>query len=68
MPDNLALQQVGQPEIAGPNVVTARCGDNACGHTWIVAYLPMQLDKAARLMQLAACPKCANERPVLNHD
>ena len=56
------------PDIAGPHVVTARCGDDECGHVWIVAYLPMQLDKAARLMHLAACPKCANESPLVSHD
>ena len=43
--------------------VNARC--RACDHVWIVAYLPMQIEKAARLMQLAACPKCADKKPVI---
>lgn len=51
-----------------PSVVMAQCSDEACQHRWIVAYLPMPLEKAARLMKNAACPKCADERPVLAHD
>ncbi len=70
MVDALTLEQFHQDSVApkAPSVVTARCSDEACGHEWIVAYLPMQLDKAARLMMLAACPKCANERPKVAHD
>jgi len=49
------------------SAVMARCSDDICGHIWIVAYLPMELEKAARLMKLAACPKCANERPMVAH-
>lgn len=68
MSDNLTLQQLGQPDLGGPSVITARCGSNACRHEWIVAHLPMPLDKAAMLMARAACPKCAHERPELAHD
>lgn len=56
------------PDNREPSVITAQCADESCMHRWIVAYLPMQLDKAARLMKRAACPKCAHERPVLAHD
>lgn len=51
-----------------PSVITAQCSDGACKHRWIVAYLPMELIKAAELMKRAACPKCAHERPELAHD
>lgn len=30
-----------------------------CNHTWIAAYLPMELTKAAKLMGATRCPKCA---------
>lgn len=55
-------------ERVATNTVTARCGDEGCRHVWIVAYLPMQLEKAAFLMQRAACPKCANDRPTVASD
>jgi hypothetical protein len=29
-----------------------------CKWTWIVAYLPMEMTKLARLMKRANCPKC----------
>lgn len=68
MAENLVLQQHRQPEGVVSNVVMARCGSNTCDHTWIVAYLPMPLEKAAFLMKRAACPKCAHERPEVAHD
>lgn len=46
--------------------VIGKCGDDKCGHRWIIAYLPMDLEKCAKLMQSAACPKCANDRPYLD--
>lgn len=55
-------------QLKQPKVVMACCSDTECAHEWIVAYLPMPLDRAAMLMERAACPKCANERPVLAHD
>jgi ribosomal protein S27E len=33
------------------------CAD--CGHTWIGVYLPMAMDKFAKVLRKAACPKCA---------
>jgi hypothetical protein len=35
----------------------ARCAD--CGWEWIVAYLPMEIRKACRLMMKACCPRSA---------
>lgn len=40
------------------NTLKGRCG--ACDHIFIVAHLPMDLGKAAKLMRRAACPKCAS--------
>lgn len=37
------------------NTFDARCG--TCGHVWIVAHLPMALDKVAKLAIAARCPK-----------
>ncbi|MEN5278888.1 hypothetical protein ABE527_18325 [Brucella sp. TWI432] len=37
----------------------AQCG--GCTHIWVVAYLPMELTKAATLMKNAACPNCASK-------
>lgn len=70
MVENLTLEQFHQDSAPRkePSVVTALCSDQACRHEWIVAYLPMQLDKVARLMTVAVCPKCANERPMVAHD
>jgi hypothetical protein len=47
------------------NALHARCSDKACGHEWIVAYLPMQMDLVALLASRAACPKCANTKPLV---
>ncbi len=47
--------------------ITARCGDELCSHVWIVAHLPMSIDKVALLMKRAACPKCGNDSAVLAH-
>jgi hypothetical protein len=52
-------------ERVSTNTITARCGDEACAHVWIVAHLPMSIDKVAMLMQRAACPKCCHNHPVL---
>lgn len=35
--------------------VSGRC--DVCNHVWPVAYLPMALEAAARLMSAARCPK-----------
>ncbi len=39
--------------------VMVRCGD--CSHTWPIVYLPMEADKATRVMRAHAsyCPMCA---------
>lgn len=29
-----------------------------CGHTWVAAYLPMEMRKVATLMEKLHCPKC----------
>lgn len=36
-----------------------RC--DTCGHTWIVMYLPMLLDLAAKVMKHAHCPMCGQD-------
>jgi len=33
-----------------------------CKYTWIVAYLPMEMAKAARVMKAAHCPKCGEKK------
>ena len=33
------------------------CAD--CDHTWIAVYLPMAMDKAAKVLRKVVCPKCA---------
>ncbi|CAM8631581.1 hypothetical protein [Sphingobium cupriresistens] len=67
MVDNLMLQQLHGAAPAEQKVVRARCSQDACRHEWIAAHLPMPLEKAAMLMQRAACPKCADDRPVVAH-
>jgi hypothetical protein len=42
------------------NVLKGKCGE--CEHVFIVARLPMPLDKAAKLMKSAACPQCASTK------
>lgn len=36
----------------------AKC--SKCSHCWPAAYLPMQIDAAAKLMKAARCPNCGN--------
>ncbi|NGO50461.1 hypothetical protein [Allomesorhizobium camelthorni] len=36
----------------------AKCKE--CSHVWAVAYLPMELEKVAKLALAARCPKCAS--------
>ncbi len=31
----------------------------SCSHVWPAAYLPMEIDKCAKLLKKASCPKCA---------
>ena len=39
------------------DALRGRCGD--CGHIWVIAYLPMTVEKVACLGRRAACPMCA---------
>ena len=39
------------------NEMWVECGE--CHHKWIAVYLPMELGKAARIMQHIRCLKCA---------
>lgn len=41
----------------------AVCGD--CRHSWVIAYLPMEVSKLARIARGGACPKCASPRVFL---
>ena len=41
----------------------AKCSNAACGHIWVVAYLPLALESVATLSKCAACPKCADADP-----
>lgn len=33
-----------------------------CAHTWIAAYLPMEMRKAAILIAQTRCPKCGEKK------
>lgn len=37
---------------------------SSCKWTWIVAYLPMEVGKLARLMKHASCPKCGASKDI----
>lgn len=41
----------------------AVCGD--CRHSWVVAYLPMEVAKLARIARGSFCPQCASSRVFL---
>lgn len=36
-----------------------------CKHTWIIAYLPMEMARAATLMKSARCPKCGEKNKIM---
>lgn len=36
----------------------------SCGHTWVIAYLPMEMARVARLMRGAHCPKCGETKEL----
>lgn len=44
------------------NTLAGQCGE--CGHVFVVAHLPMPLEKAAALMKRAACPKCGETERI----
>lgn len=35
-----------------------------CQQTWIAAYLPMELSKAARLLKNTTCPRCGERKDI----
>lgn len=39
------------------NKLRGRCGE--CSHVWVLAYLPMSLEKVAKIGKRSICPKCA---------
>jgi hypothetical protein len=39
----------------------AKC---TCGHIWPVAYMPMEMMLAAKLMKRATCPACGNAKNI----
>lgn len=44
------------------NALYGKCP--TCSHVFLVAKLPMPLDKAAKLMKLAACPSCGETKGI----
>jgi hypothetical protein len=40
----------------------AKCG--ACAHCWPVFYLPMDVEKAAKLMRHSICPNCGESKQI----
>lgn len=44
------------------NPESALRGRCECGEVFVVAYLPMEMRKAAELAQAARCPKCASRK------
>lgn len=59
----MVLTQPGAPQ--EQRALKAKCSADECGQVWVVAYLPMPLDKVGMLAQRAACPHCANEHPTV---
>lgn len=43
----------------GDNAVWAKC--RGCEHVWPVAYLPMEMEAAARQILAASCPQCGRD-------
>jgi hypothetical protein len=41
----------------------AICSVDVCRHSWVVAYLPMDMGKFAKLLKGAACPMCGDDKP-----
>lgn len=36
-----------------------------CAHTWIAAYLPMEVSRFVRLTKGASCPMCGTDKPII---
>lgn len=37
----------------------------ACGHAWIVHWLPMEITRAAQAMKRATCPCCGETKRIM---
>lgn len=70
---NAALSNIAE----GGSTLEAICSDDTCRHVWVAAYLPMAMDRLAKLLQGVACPMCGDDNPsvaptmprvVLPHD
>src|SRR5689334_18016172 len=47
------------PERPWLNVLYGRCLTKGCGNVWLIAAMPMPLEKATKIMRGAACGKCS---------
>jgi hypothetical protein len=54
----------GKSDVAGKDVepehqavLRGRCDE--CSHVWVLAYLPMTVEKVAKIGKRSICPKCA---------
>jgi hypothetical protein len=53
-----------EPEISDTTqMANARCG--TCNFVWPVVQLPMELERAARLMKQARCPRGCDDKVYL---
>lgn len=48
-----------------PGTDPVRAGCRECRHRWIVAYVPMELDRFVRVLAGARCPACGGDRCYL---
>lgn len=48
---------MAEPQKGDGSAVMVHCGE--CGHSWIAAYLPLEVSKFALILSRAICPKCA---------
>lgn len=52
----------GNVDAAGSEM-RAVCSIDTCRHSWVVAYLPMDMAKLAKLLSGVACPMCGDDNP-----
>jgi Zn finger protein HypA/HybF involved in hydrogenase expression len=53
-----------QPPPRDKKPLWAKCSN--CGHTWAVAYLPMEMETVAQLLtQAKNCPRCGGDKPTI---
>jgi hypothetical protein len=64
--DMIEEMRARRPPRSAADVVACRC--RKCGHTWIAAYLPMNLTVAGKLLKRAACARCGDLKPVMASD